>query len=697
MKILGNKTSRDNFVDKSLKNEEVNNINKDIGTINNKDLFPPTKKINKSIEKIKEETISEYNNLTLIEKNDNNKLLPLVKKFDILEELNFNILKNDLNYVKNKNDNNYSLDSFIEHYKNFRHTLSTEKRIDLLNEYNNMIKNNKKEINLDYEKQDPRILIKNLLLNFIELSQNKNLKPLEFYQLFNKLLDDEYYDLTEKFYVPANFGNLNYKYSLLFSDYLKNFRTILYKKNNNGQMERDNNHGNIRSKFEKKMKIIIIFSETIKNNGSVLKNDIYYRYLKNIHVILSLCDNKKISYFIISIISEINNCMINLITKDDLKQFIHKNPSLLFLKKDNKEIELNDEIINHLLLNEILICKNGNGKLDFKINKYNANVLKNLKVKLIGKNWIDCNFEFIEEYNFINKNENLKNEFMIHIKKIMQSPYVKNIYKDIENRFDTNDYIYDSEEILNEVFQYIHFFPFPFEDIFGFADKGTLDIFICMYDDNCLDLFDMLGKLYANCNDIIHELFHISPVYYINNSDNKKFSDYYSNVPSKKKKEYIQTQSNFLKEIKSLDLNIKKENDIDLGDSIEIELYGFCLRKFNLYNTLNLFIEDTWYKEEKIKKFRENIIKGSKLNEDDTNEIIINIEEYKNSSNILKTFFQVFQSEENEIISITKNKLIFARKREFTNEDESKYFIFSRPLGLSRYQIYPGPGEGFRP
>ena len=697
MKILGNKTSRDNFVDKSLKNEEVNNINKDIGTINNKDLFPPTKKINKSIEKIKEETISEYNNLTLIEKNDNNKLLPLVKKFDILEELNFNILKNDLNYVKNKNDNNYSLDSFIEHYKNFRHTLSTEKRIDLLNEYNNMIKNNKKEINLDYEKQDPQILIKNLLLNFIELSQNKNLKPLEFYQLFNKLLDDEDYDLTEKFYVPANFGNLNYKYSLLFSDYLKNFRTILYKKNNNGQMERDNNHGNIRSKFEKKMKIIIIFSETIKNNGSVLKNDIYYRYLKNIHVILSLCDNKKISSFIISIISEINNCMINLITKDDLKQFIHKNPSLLFLKKDNKEIELNDEIINHLLLNEILICKNGNGKLDFKINKYNANVLKNLKVKLIGKNWIDCNFEFIEEYNFINKNENLKNEFMIHIKKIMQSPYVKNIYKDIENRFDTNDYIYDSEEILNEVFQYIHFFPFPFEDIFRFADKGTLDIFICMYDDNCLDLFDMLGKLYANCNDIIHELFHISPVYYINNSDNKKFSDYYSNVPSKKKKEYIQTQSNFLKEIKSLDLNIKKENDIDLGDSIEIELYGFCLRKFNLYNTLNLFIEDTWYKEEKIKKFRENIIKGSKLNEDDTNEIIINIEEYKNSSNILKTFFQVFQSEENEIISITKNKLIFARKREFTNEDESKYFIFSRPLGLSRYQIYPGPGEGFRP
>ena len=164
-----------------------------------------------------------------------------------------------------------------------------------------------------------------------------------------------------------------------------------------------------------------------------------------------------------------------------------------------------------------------------------------------------------------------------------------------------------------------------------------------MYDENSLDLFDMLGKLYANCNDIIHELFHISPVYYVNNSENKNFSSYYSNVPSKKKKEYIQIQNDFLKEINCHDKRIKRENDIDLGDSIGIELYGFCLKDFNLYNTLNLFMESTWYKEEKLKIFKENIIKGSKLNDDNTNEIIINLEEYKNSSSILKTFFKVFK------------------------------------------------------
>ena len=129
--FLGNKTSRDNFADKSLENEEVNNNNKDINTNNNRGLFPPIKKINKSIEKIKEETTNNYNNLTILEKADNNKLLALTKKFDILETLNFNILKNDLNYIKHNNDKDNNLNSFSEHYKTFRHTLSTEKRIEL--------------------------------------------------------------------------------------------------------------------------------------------------------------------------------------------------------------------------------------------------------------------------------------------------------------------------------------------------------------------------------------------------------------------------------------------------------------------------------------------------------------------------------------------------------------------------------------
>ena len=388
--------------------------------------------------------------------------------------------------------------------------------------------------------------------------------------------------------------------------------------------------------------------------------------------------------------------MINLITQDDLKIFIKKNPGILFINKDNEEIELNNEIINTLTLNENLICKNNNENFDFKINKYNINILDNLPKGLKEKTWTDCNFLFIEEYNFINKDKELRNEFMNYIKKILKSPYVKKKYNEIETRFDTNNYIYDSDDIINEIFQYVHFFPFPFDDLYGYADKGTMDIFITMYEDNN-DKYDLLGKLYANCNDIIHEIFHNSAVYYINNSENKKFSDYNSKIPSKKKKEYIQTQKNFLDEIKSMDKRIKTEKNIDLGDSLEIELYGFCLREFNLYNTLNLFLESTWYDEEKIKIFRNNIIKGSKVNDNDNdndndkeNEITINIKEYIESNNLLKIFFNLFNLEDNEIV--TTNKIIYERKREFCNDDENKWIIFSRPLGLSRYEIHPGYG-----
>ena len=44
-----------------------------------------------------------------------------------------------------------------------------------------------------------------------------------------------------------------------------------------------------------------------------------------------------------------------------------------------------------------------------------------------------------------------------------------------------------------------------------------------MYDNN-YDSFELLGKLLANANDTCHEIFHISSVYNIMNSDNKKIS-----------------------------------------------------------------------------------------------------------------------------------------------------------------------------
>lgn len=54
-------------------------------------------------------------------------------------------------------------------------------------------------------------------------------------------------------------------------------------------------------------------------------------------------------------------------------------------------------------------------------------------------------------------------------------------------------------------------------------------------------------------------------------------------------------QQNFLEQTNSKELKIKKEEDIDLGDVIEIECYGYCIREFYLFSVLNLFVKDTWY------------------------------------------------------------------------------------------------------
>ena len=136
--------------------------------------------------------------------------------------------------------------------------------------------------------------------------------------------------------------------------------------------------------------------------------------------------------------------MINLIKKDDIKNFILKNPHKLFIKFDAKEHELSNTIIDNLTLNEKLIYKkNNNIRLDFDIKLYNRDIFNDLEMNLEDKNWFFCNFQYIETYNFINTNENLKILFKDNILSILRSPYIKKIYNELENRFDNKKYLFD--------------------------------------------------------------------------------------------------------------------------------------------------------------------------------------------------------------------------------------------------------------
>ena len=173
MNYLAKKTSRNNF---NEGNTELEKYSLPEEVIFHKQ--PINKKTFKTIQVIKDETIEEYNKLNHDEKLNNEILLKLIEKFDIIDTINYNLLSNDLNDIKKlKTEKGFQKsgispnDKFIEDYKNYRYTLLTNQRIEILNEFKK-INNNINEINYEYECKEPSILVKEFLLDLIELYED---------------------------------------------------------------------------------------------------------------------------------------------------------------------------------------------------------------------------------------------------------------------------------------------------------------------------------------------------------------------------------------------------------------------------------------------------------------------------------------------------------------------------------------------
>ena len=177
--LLGNKRERESNTDNEKEKESEKRIKRD----EDSNIQAGLLRIYKTIQQIKEEAVKEYNGLDEVQKQDNSILIKINEKFDILESINYNILINDLSQI------NKSINNFIDDYKKYRYTLSTNKRIEVLNKYNeiNKISDN---IIYDNETKDPQNILKEELINLYELYSNqKKLKPSEFYEEYTKILD----------------------------------------------------------------------------------------------------------------------------------------------------------------------------------------------------------------------------------------------------------------------------------------------------------------------------------------------------------------------------------------------------------------------------------------------------------------------------------------------------------------------------
>jgi hypothetical protein len=285
-------------------NDDITEQKKETPSLEKEISLEPTK-IMKTIEKIKNETIEKFNELSPEEKKDNVKLKELASDFDIIEIINMKILENDINQNNTK--------EFIEDYKKLRYTIETKNRITLLNKYKKISPGNKiQDFNVSYESKEPKQLLQRFLLDLIELYNKcldeSVLKPAQFYDYFSSIMGREGYDIGKAFFGPGNFGNSNLKFSLLFSEFLTIFDAIKFDENKNQVKDHF-----IKNRFERKLVLLKLFYTTIKNENNILNSELYYKYLKIINTILLMCAKTRNTVSVKNMIILINNCMINLI------------------------------------------------------------------------------------------------------------------------------------------------------------------------------------------------------------------------------------------------------------------------------------------------------------------------------------------------------------------------------------------------
>ena len=105
--------------EKNNEKGEDDKSNKRIKNTDNLNIIETSPKKYKTIQEIKLEAIDEYKNLNEIQKKNNTLLLKINDKFDILEDINYNILINDLNEIsENANKANSYKTIFLKIIKN---------------------------------------------------------------------------------------------------------------------------------------------------------------------------------------------------------------------------------------------------------------------------------------------------------------------------------------------------------------------------------------------------------------------------------------------------------------------------------------------------------------------------------------------------------------------------------------------------
>lgn len=316
-----------------------------------------------------------------------------------------------------------------------------------------------------------------------------------------------------------------------------------------------------------------------------------------------------------------------------------------------------------LIFNHIFEIKNGEDKLEKKLElqnpgKYNINLMnKEITTSTLRQNTLSeldfikyVKLQFFQENNFYTCNK-IYHEFNTTLfKNILHSKAIKSLFNDF---YPNKEYIFDKDEIINELFNSIIFVPFPIYEAYGITNKKTLLIFISGLINDFIGPITYLGK---SCSFIILGL-HEGCVHWTSAFYSYLYQDIFLFRSCKFSKE-------ILMEMGIIDKNYKDENSknniknllkLDGGDIVEILLFGRKLEFFNLNEILFLLCKKSY--DVDYKTFKKNFKEASEKNLLVLYDEVIKDTELKNffdANNIDFNFFKELEE---------KNSLYFSFKR----------------------------------
>ena len=434
------------------------------------------KKILIKNQQIKEKII-EQEKIEDNEKEKNKKKLKKVKK-KLLKKISQNkINKNDFQIEEEI----YSF--FSEKFNLLKYSLTTKQRYELYNKIKNIpyLKLQINEFELEQEKE-PKIFLNDFLNGLckinIQLEEKQISKSLShFFQKYK----NGFFQFSLK--IPSNFGNIDYKFSVLIRDFYTFFYNLYFKINHKGEVT---NKLRKRSEyvplFLNRLKVLRKFYDVFHNSLNLSDSNNYYIITKGIYFYLNIAfeDCENIDNEFLRKLDLIAYSMAYPIRNDNIIELLNHNKFSILRK--GKELSIDE--IKFLDLNQKIVLKNKLGEKEINLSYFNQKIFNTDLSQNIEINWELSYFPFIEQFNLLKRNKDLFISFKSHIYNIISSNYVKDVFTNkIKNNFSEYPYIFDnnspySKLINEEIDNNIHFIPFNLEKIYGYVIRTTFDIYI---------------------------------------------------------------------------------------------------------------------------------------------------------------------------------------------------------------------------